>query len=183
MRRFNSSHVAVALASLLCITAYSLSLFLHPAQAQESEEESVRHVLQGVQADESEPPDEIDAIDEGQQWRHACSHEDVQAVHDYFNPVDRQTIVSLCDARPRALNMPSPQYPKLAQMAHVSGEVVVKILIDETGRVIYSDALSGHPLLTPAAIKTACQVRFEPLTLSGIPYKTSGTITYNFIYK
>jgi len=176
MRRFNSSHVAAALASLLCITAYSLSLLLHPAQAQEFEEEPVRHVMQGVEEDE--PPDEIE---EGQEWRHACSREDVQAVQDYFHPTDNKTSVSACLLNLRALNMPSLQYPKLAKLARVSGKVVVQILIDETGRVIYSDALSGHPLLTPEAVKTACQVRFEPFTLSGIPYKTSGTITYNFV--
>lgn len=179
MRRFNSSHVAAALAILLCITAYSVSLLLHPAHAQASEEEPVTHILRGVETDE----DELRAsVEEHERWRNACTPEDISAVHDYFHPPANQIIVTSCNAAARPpLNLAAPQYPKLAQAARISGKVVVQVLIDETGRVIYSDALTGHPVLAPAALKAACQVRFKPFTLGGIPVKTSGTLTYNFV--
>ena len=67
-----------------------------------------------------------------------------------------------------------------ARAAHVSGTVIVQVLIDETGQVIRANAISGHPLLLAAAVKAASEALFSPFTLSGQPVKVSGTIVYNF---
>ena len=73
-----------------------------------------------------------------------------------------------------------PVYPPLAQAARVSGAVVVEVTIDEEGKVLSARAVSGHPLLRDAAVDAARGWEFTPTTLSGVPVKVIGTITFNF---
>lgn len=79
-----------------------------------------------------------------------------------------------------ATSLPKPVYPPIAQQSRTQGVVSVQVLIDEAGKVISAKAISGNPLLSPAAVKAAYQARFKPTTLSGQPVKVSGVITYNF---
>ena len=57
----------------------------------------------------------------------------------------------------------------------------MQVVIDEQGRVISAKATSGHPLLLHAAEQAAYQAHFTPTTLSGLPVKVTGIITYNFV--
>jgi protein TonB len=81
----------------------------------------------------------------------------------------------------QALSLPKPPYPPMAKIAKASGTVTVQVLIDETGRVVSAQAVSGPPLLRAAAAQAARQALFSPTTLGGQPVKVSGVITYNFI--
>jgi protein TonB len=81
----------------------------------------------------------------------------------------------------RALSLPKPAYPPMAKQVGVQGTVTVQVLIDETGRVVSANALSGHPLLTGAAQRVALQARFSPTLIDTQPVKVSGVITYNFV--
>lgn len=81
----------------------------------------------------------------------------------------------------RAISLPKPQYPAIARAAHASGTVVVQVLIDENGSVVSAQAVSGHPLLTAAAVQAARSARFSPTKLSGQPVKVTGVIQYNFV--
>ncbi len=80
----------------------------------------------------------------------------------------------------RATSLPTPPYPPAARAVRASGSVSVQVVIDENGRVISASAVSGHPLLRPAAESAARGARFSPTMLSGQPVKVSGVITYNF---
>lgn len=80
----------------------------------------------------------------------------------------------------RAVSLPKPIYSKLAQTARASGVVTVQVLIDETGKVVSAQAVSGHPLLQADAVRAARQARFTPTILGDRPVKVSGVITYNF---
>lgn len=80
----------------------------------------------------------------------------------------------------KAINLPKPAYPQAARALRASGAVNVQVLIDESGRVVSAQAVSGHPLLRGAAESAARQARFQPTVLSGQPVKVSGTIVYNF---
>ena len=80
----------------------------------------------------------------------------------------------------KAVSKPVPAYPPIAKGARASGTVVVRVVVDEAGRVESAEAVSGHPLLQQAAVEAARQARFSPTLLSGQPIKVSGTITYNF---
>jgi protein TonB len=81
----------------------------------------------------------------------------------------------------KALHLVQPAYPAIAKAAHVSGTVVVRVLIDEEGNVISANAISGHPLLQASAAAAARASKFAPTKLSGQPVKVSGVINYNFV--
>jgi TonB family protein len=82
----------------------------------------------------------------------------------------------------RSLNKVKPAYPASAHVAGVSGAVEVRIVIDESGKVIWATAVSGHPLLRQAAEDAAWQTRFPVTKLSGQPVTVSGVMLYNFVH-
>jgi len=81
----------------------------------------------------------------------------------------------------KAISLPKPEYPADAQAAGASGTVVIQVTVDESGMVISTRAISGHPLLRQAAINAAMQARFSPTSVMGEPVKVAGVITYNFV--
>jgi TonB family protein len=81
----------------------------------------------------------------------------------------------------KAISKPAPVYPAVARAARASGAVYVQITVDESGKVIFAKAVSGHPLLQQAAVEAAYESRFAPTRLEGQPVKVSGTISYNFV--
>ena len=93
----------------------------------------------------------------------------------------KKTVVSGGVLNGKAISKPQPAYPPIAKAARASGTVTVQILVDESGRVVSANAVSGHPLLQQAAVAAARQARFSPTLLSGQPVKVSGVITYNFV--
>jgi len=95
-------------------------------------------------------------------------------------PVPKNVVVSLGAVNGRMLNKPELPYPPLAKATGTQGTVTVQIVIDEKGKVVSARAVSGHPLLRPAAEQAAYQARFSPTLLSQQPVKASGTITFNF---
>ena len=80
----------------------------------------------------------------------------------------------------KAISLPQPVYPPVANAAKASGTVVVHVIIDENGNVTSAQAVSGHPLLQAAAVAAARNAKFSPTKLSGQPVKVSGVITYKF---
>jgi len=68
---------------------------------------------------------------------------------------------------PRLLSGPAPIYPTLAQQSRIQGIVVIEAIIDEHGNVVEMRAISGHPLLIPAAMKAVSQRKYAPTVLDG----------------
>jgi TonB family protein len=81
----------------------------------------------------------------------------------------------------KALKLAKPSYPQEAREARVSGTVQVEVVIDENGKVIYAQAIGGHPLLRKASEDAASRSEFSPTKLSGVPVKVRGVIQYNFV--
>ena len=81
----------------------------------------------------------------------------------------------------QALSLPKPPYPPIAKQMRVQGMVSVQVLIDETGKVVSAKAVSGNPVLMPAAQQAAYGARFSPTMLGDQAVKVSGVITYNFV--
>jgi protein TonB len=81
----------------------------------------------------------------------------------------------------KAISLPQPPYPSMARQIHAQGSVNVQILVDEQGKVVSAQAVSGHPLLTSAAKEAALRARFTPTLLNGQAVKVQGVITYNFV--
>ena len=82
----------------------------------------------------------------------------------------------------RALNKIKPVYPAAARESGASGVVEVRVVFDETGKVIWAKAISGHPQLRQAAEDAAWQTKFSPTILSGQAVRTSGLLLYNFVH-
>ena len=80
----------------------------------------------------------------------------------------------------KATYLPIPAYPAPAKAVNASGVVSVQVTIDESGRVVSAKAVSGHPLLRPAAEKAAWGAKFSTTYLSRVPVKVTGVIVYNF---
>jgi len=81
----------------------------------------------------------------------------------------------------KAISLPQPVYPPIARQIGAHGTVLVQILVDENGKVLTAQSVSGHPTLLGAAKEAALRARFTPTVLNGVPVKIQGVITYNFI--
>jgi TonB family protein len=81
----------------------------------------------------------------------------------------------------KAKTLPLPAYPEVARTAQVGGSVEVRITIDEEGNVVEARAVSGHPLLQPAAVSAARAAKFTSTRLNGEPVRVNGTLVYNFV--
>ena len=81
----------------------------------------------------------------------------------------------------RAANLAKPIYSPAAIAVNAQGTVNVQVMIDELGKVISAQAVSGNPLLRPAAEVAARNSRFTPTLLSNVPVKVTGVIIYNFM--
>jgi protein TonB len=73
-----------------------------------------------------------------------------------------------------------PTYPPLARSARIQGTVVLQAVIGKDGTIQNLRAVSGHPMLTPAAIDAVRQWRYKPYFLNGEPVEVDTQITVNF---
>jgi TonB family protein len=85
------------------------------------------------------------------------------------------------DLTAKAISMPRVAMPADAKAAGASGPVKVQVQVDESGRVISANAISGHPALRQPAINAVRRAKFQPTKLSGQPVKVTGVIQYNFV--
>ena len=74
-----------------------------------------------------------------------------------------------------------PVYPQMARNARIQGPVVLSALIDKAGAIENLHALSGHPMLVPAAISAVSQWRYRPYILNSEPIEVETQITVNFV--
>jgi TonB family protein len=95
-------------------------------------------------------------------------------------PASKPRTQSLGVINGKALSLPKPAYPPAAVALNLQGKVNVQVLIDESGKVISANALSGHPVLKAPAEKAALGAKFSTTYLSNVPVKVSGVIVYNF---
>jgi TonB family protein len=78
------------------------------------------------------------------------------------------------------LHRVEPEYPQVARVAHVAGDVIVKILIDKEGRVAEATVVRGHPLLEESALNAVRQWRYQPYVLGSGPIPVEGEVTLRF---
>ena len=74
-----------------------------------------------------------------------------------------------------------PVYPPLARSARIQGSVVLAAIISKQGTMENLHALSGHPMLVPAAIDAVSQWRYKPYVLNSEPIEVETQITVNFL--
>jgi TonB family protein len=59
------------------------------------------------------------------------------------------------------VSLSAPKYPPLARQANITGDVEIKLEIRKDGSIQSAIVVSGHPMLTEAALSSAQQSRFE----------------------
>jgi TonB family protein len=113
-----------------------------------------------------------------------------QAVAENINQIWNQFMLpdDLQEAPPSrvlngvALSLPRPEYPGGARERRLEGTVIVKVMIDETGRVIEAhDMCHGPAYLSQASVNAARLALFSPTKIAGMPVKVTGVIRYNFV--
>ena len=77
--------------------------------------------------------------------------------------------VDEADAQQHLLKHVDPEYPAIAKVAQIQGEVVLQLDIGTDGRVINVTPLSGPPMLLQAAADAARQWQYKPFEENGSP--------------
>lgn len=80
----------------------------------------------------------------------------------------------------KILHKVMPQYSPDAADAHVQGVVRIKVMIGKDGRTERIKAISGHPLLVPAALQAVRQWSYQPTQVNGFPVRVVTEIDMAF---
>ncbi|HEX8288081.1 MAG TPA: energy transducer TonB [Pyrinomonadaceae bacterium] len=80
----------------------------------------------------------------------------------------------------KAKKLEIPAYPGAASASRVTGIVPVRVIFDESGKVVYAQAIFGHLSLKNSAVESAMKSTFEPVAVNGKLIKISGIIVYDF---
>ena len=80
----------------------------------------------------------------------------------------------------KLINKVPPQYPEVAQSAHVTGTVVLHAVISKSGDIEQLQLVSGPPLLAKAAMDAVTEWRYRPTVLNGQPVEVDTTINVVF---
>jgi len=73
-----------------------------------------------------------------------------------------------------------PVYPPLARQARIQGQVLLQAEISKDGTIENLHVISGHPMLTSAAIEAVKQWRYKPYLLNGEPVAVETQVVVNF---
>jgi periplasmic protein TonB len=82
--------------------------------------------------------------------------------------------------QPRLLSSATPVYPTVAARTHTEGDVVVKTVIDRSGRVTEMQVVSGPPILRSAALDALGRWKYEPSMLDGVAVSAELMVTIRF---
>ena len=73
-------------------------------------------------------------------------------------------------------------YPDEAREKQLQGQVMVKMLVSETGDVDSVEVVSGDPILAKAAVAAAIKWKFKPFIKNGKPVQVFTTVPFNFAF-
>jgi TonB family protein len=74
------------------------------------------------------------------------------------------------------------KYPYEARAQQLQGEVVVKVVVSETGDVQSAEVVSGDPILAQSAVDAAKKWKFKPFIKNGKPVKVSTRLPFDFAF-
>lgn len=85
------------------------------------------------------------------------------------------------DVGPSPIRMPQPSYTRKAIRDNVQGAVVLRVIIDEQGKVVVLKVLRSVPGLDEEAIRVVeSRWRFQPATKNGRPVSTLSNLVVRF---
>ncbi len=73
------------------------------------------------------------------------------------------------EASNRLVNASRPIYPPLAEQARIQGNVILQVRIGEDGSASVLGVVSGHPMLTQAAVNAVNRYKYKPVDIDGKP--------------
>jgi len=73
-------------------------------------------------------------------------------------------------------------YPYEAREQKLQGEVVVRILVSETGDVETAEIVSGDPVLAKSALDAVKKWKFKPFIKNGKPVEVSTKLPFDFAF-
>jgi len=89
-------------------------------------------------------------------------------------------LVSGEEAARHLIERTEPKYPSMAQLARIQGSVILRVTIDEQGRVAEAKPISGHPMLIEAAIPAVKGWKFAPFLDNGSPVPVLSQVQVDF---
>ncbi|HEX6465036.1 MAG TPA: M56 family metallopeptidase [Vicinamibacterales bacterium] len=100
----------------------------------------------------------------------------------YLNTIERLHPLRLGgNVKPPAkLKDVKPVYPEDAMAAKIQGELILEVIVDDTGHVADARVVQGVPELNDAALKAVTQWEFTPTLLNGAPTAVILTCTMTF---
>ncbi len=110
------------------------------------------------------------------------------AAHNTERTVERQAVsipqkpvaVSQGVQAAKLIRQATPVYPALARQARISGTVRLTAIIGRDGAIRNLEVISGHPLLTAAALEAVRQWVYQPTLLNREPVEVITQIDVNF---
>ena len=78
------------------------------------------------------------------------------------------------------IKTPKPSYPDEARDKGLQGRVVIRLHVDEQGKVESTDIVSGNPILAKAAAEAFQKWRFKPFIRDGKPVRVSTELPFLF---
>ncbi len=73
-----------------------------------------------------------------------------------------------------------PVYPPEAKKKHIKGDVVLQVVVDQTGSVASTKVVRGDAMLTEAAVAAVKQWKYKPYLLNGEPIDVETMVTVHF---
>ena len=104
----------------------------------------------------------------------------VSAQQTGASPSPAQIQLSEAETTVKIIHRVAPIYPAQARAAHIEGTAVFSAIIGKDGSIVSMQTISGHPLLTRAALEVLPQWRYHPTVLDGEPVEVATMITVTF---
>jgi len=82
--------------------------------------------------------------------------------------------------QPQLISSVPPVYPDVARGQNIRGDVVVDLLVDETGKVVQVQVISGPALLRGAVVDALRKNKYRPATLDGKATSAHVVVTIHF---
>jgi len=95
-------------------------------------------------------------------------------------PPERKRIVISQPSEAMLLKKVIPEYPNIARIAGIQGDVKLHAIIAKDGSIQSLTVTSGHPTLISAATEAVQQWRYKPYMLNGEPVEVETIITVTF---
>jgi len=95
-------------------------------------------------------------------------------------PAENAEVPKAEDQSPRRIRATQATYPPEALKACIEGDVVLRIVIDESGQVAEAEVVKSVPGLDDAALQCVKEWRYEPPRRNGQPARAGATVSLSF---